>query len=652
MMPANVQDLLSLLLRRRRAALIGGSVTAAIVLAGLLLMPRLYVAEARLLVDSRSNREGIRTDQPTESGGTSLMNTQRDLLLSPGVRAAAIASGVFADNTVYASSGDPVQLLGGRLDVYAPRETWVLIVQLRDEDPRRAERGLQTLIDAFLAVQSKLERDQAESALSFLGHQVDESARTLQAARDEEQDFRIRNRLFTDDSERSSASQRLGNLQGRRVVVREQVANLTTVVGQYDAALAKGDGALPALLAVDAIARNPMVSSLNVRWLDNQAKLAELGQRVLERHPSMIQAREQDAALRDGLLSAAKQVGDGYRGELAATQSQLAGLERTIMQEEEELTKYKEALVRLGATSDRVRNLADIHERLLRRRSEMQVDGRLEAVRVAVADQPQARIKKAGVWTPLAAAIAMFLGMVVAAGTAVIAEARDRRVAGAASLPSGLAVLAKVPFVAHVPTPGSDGPLATVSRALRFNLVTAKPPQEGRGQVWLLVPSSAGAGASTSARHLAAAFASAGLRTLLVDADMSTPGQHLTFQVDPHPGLDALLAGEPDIAPRTVQPNLDLMPCVPPSAPRPDLLAGHCLPEWMEQVRHHYDHIIIDAPPIDTSADGLSLAMQADGVMVVVRDGQTAMAAVQNGHLRLAPVHERVLGALLVEGHG
>ncbi len=67
----------------------------------------------------------------------------------------------------------------------------------------------------------------------------------------------------------------------------------------------------------------------------------------------------------------------------------------------------------------------------------------------------------------------------------------------------------------------------------------------------------------------------------------------------------------------------------------------------MAQFSSQYDIVILDTPPVHVAGDALILGTIADGVILVLRAGNTERGAAQHAMLRLTNVGARVVGAVL-----
>ena len=95
-------------------------------------------------------------------------------------------------------------------------------------------------------------------------------------------------------------------------------------------------------------------------------------------------------------------------------------------------------------------------------------------------------------------------------------------------------------------------------------------------------------------------------------------------------------------------PNLDVLPSGSPF-PQSGRAAGggpH-MTELMAELRKRYDRILIDSPPITAVTDASVLSNMVDGVVLVIRAGETPREMVRNGLTQLQTVGAHILGAVL-----
>src|SRR6202035_2800669 len=188
-------------------------------------------------------------------------------------------------------------------------------------------------------------------------------------------------------------------------------------------------------------------------------------------------------------------------------------------------------------------------------------------------------------------------------------------------------------------------------RALRTSLLLSRadhPPQ-----VILLASALPREGKTTAAANLAVTLAQLGDRTLLIDADLRKPGvgRLLNLGSGKYAGLSSYLAGVSGLDLVTVQhpaiPNLSAIPTGPLPPNPADLLSSHKLADAIAELRAKFKFIVIDTPPVMAATDAVILSVQADGVLLVVRSGETPKEAFTRTRDLLTSVKSRLLGVVL-----
>lgn len=188
-------------------------------------------------------------------------------------------------------------------------------------------------------------------------------------------------------------------------------------------------------------------------------------------------------------------------------------------------------------------------------------------------------------------------------------------------------------------------------RALRSQLLFRWPRDTTR-KVIAVTSAERGDGRSWLAANLATVFAQIGERTLLMDADMRHPRQHLLFNMNNDVGLSALVTGRAtrEIA-RRIHPQLRLF--VLPSGrlpPNPqELLSGPVFDVVLEQFTEQFDVIVIDTPSLSETADAQILASRAGTALMVARRNHTRHAKLASAMRNLSDAGVNVIGSVVQE---
>ena len=188
-------------------------------------------------------------------------------------------------------------------------------------------------------------------------------------------------------------------------------------------------------------------------------------------------------------------------------------------------------------------------------------------------------------------------------------------------------------------------------RALRTSLLLSRadhPPQ-----VILVTSALPREGKTTAAANLAVTLAQLGDKTVVVDADLRKPGvgRLLNMTGGNYAGLSSYLAGVSSLdlvtVPHPSIPNLAAIPTGPLPPNPADLFSSHKLAEAIKELRGKFKFIVIDSPPVMAATDAVILSVQTDGVLLVVRSGETPKEAFTRTRDLLVSVKCNILGVVL-----
>ena len=189
-------------------------------------------------------------------------------------------------------------------------------------------------------------------------------------------------------------------------------------------------------------------------------------------------------------------------------------------------------------------------------------------------------------------------------------------------------------------------------RAIRSQLMLRWFSKEQRRQVLTIVGAERGEGRSYLAANLAVVFAQLGERTLLIDADLRAPRQHLLFSLENRVGFSTLLAGRSQgeaVVRVGALPGLSVLPAGP-TPPNPlELLNRVNFDELLIECRSAYDVVIVDTPALSTGEDAAMVAVRTGSALAVARCGTTRMAAFSDLVQGLQDTGVAVVGSVLNE---
>jgi Mrp family chromosome partitioning ATPase len=162
----------------------------------------------------------------------------------------------------------------------------------------------------------------------------------------------------------------------------------------------------------------------------------------------------------------------------------------------------------------------------------------------------------------------------------------------------------------------------------------------------LLVGAQSGDGTGETAANLAAALATSGRRTVLVDSDDIDGEATVLLGLDDRPGLAEVIRGQADVADVIVAHGSDL-DVVPVGRSSLDLLDDGAVRRVLDRLLADHDLVVVAGPPTLGSAEALVYARATDAAVVVVRRDQTKRDALTHAVESLTLVGATVLGVVL-----
>ena len=208
---------------------------------------------------------------------------------------------------------------------------------------------------------------------------------------------------------------------------------------------------------------------------------------------------------------------------------------------------------------------------------------------------------------------------------------------------------------------GTYGPHRTVpgakfdENAIDDNLVTLKDPQSYESEQFkilrsnILFPVSGtapqsilvtgampGDGKSFLSANLAVSLAlHINKHVLLIDCDLRKPEVHRMFGFSQLPGLSEYLRGHQKLESLLVRTSVDKLTILPGGLvpPNPsELMSTDIMSGMIEEVKRRYNDrlIVIDSPPTGLAAETVFLARHVDGIILVVKHGNTPREDVED----------------------
>lgn len=345
-------------------------------------------------------------------------------------------------------------------------------------------------------------------------------------------------------------------------------------------------------------------------------------------------------------------------GELEAIKKKESLIHEGIARAKAAAMKEQDKTIAYNTLKQEITTNQTLYQNLMQRLKEISVAGGVAANNVAIIDKAQIPISKFKPSLPTNLAFGALLGLLLGISAAFLRDFMDDKVKDVAELErtTQLPVLGIVPaersltaeqmalLTIKEPRSRIAEAFRSLRTALRFILA------EGDKGVIFITSAHPGEGKSTSTSNLACAYANAGHRVLLIDADLRNPSLHKTLGVNNENGLANYLEGrgnDSTLVQSTSVNNLSLIPAGPQPDDPAELLASAHMETLLTNARAAFDLIILDGPPVLGLADAVILASLADATLLTVRAESTRTSTLDNALKRLRQSHANLSGILL-----
>ncbi|MEQ1348983.1 polysaccharide biosynthesis tyrosine autokinase [Acinetobacter lwoffii] len=150
--------------------------------------------------------------------------------------------------------------------------------------------------------------------------------------------------------------------------------------------------------------------------------------------------------------------------------------------------------------------------------------------------------------------------------------------------------------------------------------------------------------------NLATILAQGGKRVLVIDGDLRRGYLHKYFNADIKPGLAELLNRQnsyEDIVQNSTVENLFFVTRGKSPVNPSELLSTDKFKAFLDQASAHFDHILIDTPPVLAVTDGIIIAQYAGVNLLIARHAQTQIKELEITVNRFEQANVKVNGVIL-----
>jgi polysaccharide biosynthesis transport protein len=544
-------------------------------------------------------------------------------------------------------------MLRSKLDVEEVRNTDLLQISVFDRNPQVAADIANKIVSVYQDRRVEEEREILNRAVTVMNEEVgkqqkrvEDSAAEMNRIRDEEHIVDL-NPEGTEDTQ-APVNNIVIKQEAEVNDAETKIATLSSKITQIENL--KGDDLMRMLPTLDV--QDPTLQKILPSYQDAVAQEALLLNSGLgENHPKVKSLRaarqvytrqleQQVASIRQGLERNLK-TAQGARDEMRKRLDQINNKQLQTKTLGANYTRAKNAYIKEKTLLDGVRTRAQTQT--------MEMAMPRFAVSVKQVAEPPSVPARPRVGLNLT--LGMLVGLVIGIGLAFFIEYLDTSVKTMDDVESllGVPVLAIIPKnIGLLYKAEGDIADAEAYRILRTNIEFNRPNPEAN--TISLVSGGPGEGKSTTIANLAFICAQGGYSTLIVDADLRRPVQHLLFDLSNEMGLTNYLTTEMDldqvILPTNIE-NLSILPSGILPSDAVGILNSQRMSDTIAELKMRYDIVFFDSPPILGVSDASVIASEVDQTVIVVQHRRFPRAMLTRVKQAIVGVGGTVLGVVL-----
>src|SRR3984885_8599201 len=561
--------------------------------------------------------------------------------------------------------------LGG-LSVKRVPNSRLIEVRFEAENPQLAAQVVNAHLQNYIEQNFRSKYDATTQASNWLLSELEELRIKVEKSEDARLAYERENQIWQIDEKQDITTQKLADLSK---AVTEAQTGLAEKEALYRMAVSGDVDALP------AARENPVIQDLIKRKVEADNNYSDALAQFGPNYPKVQRLEVQQKEAADDLTNAQKTMVQSIEEEYNTAQNHVTILQSALDKQKADANDLAEKLVQYHILEHDAEANKQLYDGLLQKLKEATISVGLRSSNIRVVDPALVPTTPSRPQKFRNILLAFLVGIVGGIGLAIFREYLDNTVKS----PDDIENLTGLPSLAVVPSlPGNlngdrnrlgwptrhplpqagAGPrvellsylqpksqISEAFRALRTSLLLSQA--EHPPQVILVTSALPREGKTTAAVNLAVTLAQLGDRTLLMDSDLRKPGirRAMNLTIGKELGLSSFLAGvctlEEAILPHPTISNLSVLTTgpVPPSPAA--LLSSHRMQEAIVEARRRFKFVVIDSPPIMAATDAVILSAQTDGVLLVVRSGETPKEAFTRSRDLLAAVKSRLLGVVL-----
>jgi polysaccharide biosynthesis transport protein len=548
------------------------------------------------------------------------------------------------------------------LKISKVKGTRLIEIRFRSTDPKLAADIVNQLANAYLDQFYKSQIQVSTQISDFLANQLKELQAKVEESQHKLIDYQKGNGIFGLDDKQNIVTAKLDDLnreltaaEGERV--QKEVTYRLARSGQ------------PELIA--KLEPDNLVTKLRSQQADLENQMAQASVQLGPAHPKITELSKQIAQARQSVDAEVRRIGEQITYDYQSAVQRERMLRNALEAQKQAADKLSANTIQGNILKHEFETNRKLYEDLLQKQKEVSISSSLKSSNIWIVDPARPPRRPAEPNIPRNFALALLFGILGGVLTAFGLGKMNEKISALeqAVIASPLPSLGVVPLLGAKKKNGASPRLSDADGSVKPELVSALRPMSMAAEsykaivtsillshrthpaVILVTSALPGEGKTTVSTNLAIVLARLRRRVLLVDTDLRRPSVHRAMRLNAKTGLGALLRKSATFDELVVGcadvPNLYILPAGPINLQEDTELLISGFKDLVERWREHFDHIIIDTPPVLAMTDAVRMSVEADSVILVIRSGQIAKDEFLRAQDVLLKVNARLTGFVM-----
>ena len=418
-----------------------------------LILPKQYTAEVALVVDAKSADPLLGGLLPAQMI-PGYMATQVDIISSDRVAQRVVGllkmdqSPAVQEKWREDTDGEGnikvwlAELLKKELDVKPSRESNVITIGYQGADPGFAAGVANTFAQAYIDVSLELKVEPARQYAKWFDGQTNSLRADLEAAQKKLSEYQQERGIINTDERLDVETARLAELSTQLSMAQAQRVDSRSRQTQGGSA-----ESLPEVM------QNGLIQSLKSDLSRQEATRTQMAGRLGSNHPELARIDAEISSLRDRIATETRRVVSSLGTTNRVNVQRVTEVEAALEAQKQKILDLKAQRDQISVFQRDVENAQRAYDLVTQRLAQTSLESQTQQTNVVVLSPAVAPLKPSSPKVLLNTALAVFLGMLLGVGAALLLELMDQRVRGE----EDLTLLDGVPLLGTIPATGKSG---------------------------------------------------------------------------------------------------------------------------------------------------------------------------------------------------